>query len=145
MVKKKTEGTDMISRIEDRTRLIHDGYHRCPTYRGQTIRCRIRIVENRWNTVVTATDHSDSIYSSITLHTEELAAAICATFDLDIHKLLWIEHIPARADLGRPEDLYDLVHFDKSGGALTRPHWTPLTEEEMEILTDGLLQPEPTR
>lgn len=134
----------MISRIEDQTHVIHDGYHRCPTYGGRTIGCRIRIIENRWNTIVIATDHSDSIYSSITLHTEELATTICDTFNLDSERILWIEHIPAQADLGREEDLYDLVHFEKNGGLISRPYWTPLTPEEVQILTNGLLHAEPT-
>lgn len=129
----------MIFRIANDTNLVHDGYHRCPTYAGRTINCRIRIIEHRLNTVVIATDHSNTIQSSITLHTEELATAVCHKFDLDFSRLLWIEHIPARPDLGRDEDLFDLVHFEKNGNTISRPFWTPLTPDEIEILTDGLL------
>ena len=128
------------SYIEQSARLIHDGQHRCPTYGGRTIGCRIRIIENRWNTIVVATDLSDSIYSSITLHTEELATTICDSFNIDRSRLIWIEHIPTRLDLGRKEDLYDLVHFTcDEGGFFSHPHWAPLDGEEMEVLTGGVL------
>ena len=53
--------------------------------------------------------------------------------------MLWIEHIPAEPNLGRTEDLYDLVHFQKDVQTLRCPHWTPLTEEEVDLLTEGML------
>ncbi len=129
----------MISQTIDQARIVHDGQHCCPTYGGRTIECRIRIVENRWNTIVIATDLSNSIYSSITLHTEELATTICDSLRINQETMLWIEHIPARPELGRSEDLYDLVHFQKDEQTLYSPHWTPLTEEEVDLLTEGLL------
>lgn len=135
----------MISRTYDQAQIIHDGPYRCPTYGGRTIACHLRIVESRWNSIVIATDVSDSIYSSITLHTEELAATVCDAFDLNLDRLLWIEHIPARPDLGREEDLYDLVHFDKGWIGICRPYWIPLTVDEVDILTDGLIRNEPVR
>lgn len=119
--------------------LRYDGEQRCPTYGGRTIDCRLKIVEGRWNTIVLATDLSDDIYSSITFHTDELATTVCATFGIDRSSLLWIEHIPANAILGRNEDLWDLVHFDEQGGILTRPIWTPLSVDEVELLTEGIL------
>ncbi|MCA9388011.1 MAG: hypothetical protein KDD67_04040 [Ignavibacteriae bacterium] len=131
----------MISYIEQQAHIIHDGNHRCPTYGGRTIECRIRIIENRWNTIVVATDHSDSIYSSITLHTEELATTICDSFNIDRSRLIWIEHIPPRLEFGRREDMYDLVHFScDSTNVFSHPHWSPLDEEEIEVLTDRLLR-----
>ena len=130
----------MTTYIQAQNRLTHDGIHRCPTYSGRTIQCRIRIIESRWNTIVLATDLGDSIYSSITLHTEELATTICDSFNIDRSRLLWIEHIPARHDLARKENLYDLVHFscDKDG-IFSHPQWAPLSEEEVLLLTDNLL------
>ena len=119
--------------------LRYDGQQRCSTYAGRTIEYRLKVVEGRWNTIVLATDLSDDIYSSITLHTDELATTVCATFGIDWSRLLWIEHIPANAALGRNEDLYDLVHFDEQGGGLTRPIWTPLSLDEVEMLTEGSL------
>lgn len=126
-----------MTSLQRETHVIHDGEHRCPTYSGRTIGCRIRILRTRWNTIVIATDKSDSIYSSITLHTEELAAAICDSFGISTDRLIWIEHIPTRLDLGRPDDLYDLVHFEERNGVIERPFWTPLTAEEVAVLTDG--------
>ncbi|MGE3801655.1 MAG: hypothetical protein AB7H80_11595 [Candidatus Kapaibacterium sp.] len=136
----------MISYIERQAHIIHDGNHRCPTYGGRTIECRIRIIENRWNTIVVATDLSDSIYSSITLHTEELATTICESFNIDRSRLIWIEHIPTKLEFGRREDLYDLVHFTcDSIGNFSHPHWSPLDKEEIEVLTDGLLNEVPAK
>ena len=130
----------MTTYIQERNRLVHDRYHRCPTYGGRTIRCRIRVVENHWNTIVFATDLGDSMYSSITLHTEELATTVCDVYVIDRSHLLWIEHIPARHYLARKEDLYDLVHFNcDEAGIFSYPQWFPLTEEEVTLLTDGLL------
>ena len=129
----------MISGIHDGTRVVHDGYHLCPTYLGQTIDCRVRIIESHWNTVVIATDLSDSPRFSITRHSEDLASMICTQFGLDPDRLLWIEHLPARADLGLTEDLYDLVHFNRDGRTLSSPYWIPLTYDEVEILTDGVV------
>lgn len=131
----------MFSQISDTTRILCDTRHQCPTYGGRSVECRIRIIENRWNTVVIATDLSDSLYTSITLHTEELATSVSEEYGIDQTKMLWIEHIPARSDLGRNEDLYDLVHFKREMQMLHSPQWTPLSEEEITVLTDGVLIP----
>ncbi len=117
----------------------YEGHQWCPTFAGKTIEYRLKVVEGRWNTIVVATDLSDDIYSSITLHTDELATHVCDTFGIDRARLLWIEHIPSSQVLGRNEDLWDLVHFDEQGGMLTRPVWTPLSSEEVELLTGGSL------
>lgn len=127
----------MISHAQRETQLIHKGHHRCRTYGGRNIDCLIRIIEHRWNTVVVATDISDDIFSSITVHTDEVATAVCNDHNLDPAHVLWIEHIPADVRFGREEDLYDLVHFTAEAGMLTKPHWTPLTEEEVYLLTGG--------
>ena len=130
----------IASYIQQSGRIIHDGTHRCPTYGGRTIRCRIRIIETRWNTIVVATDLNHSLCSSITLHTEEIATTICKLFTIDRSRLVWIEHLPPRSDLAREEDLYDLVHFrHDEEGFFFHPYWSPLTGEEIEVLTDGLL------
>ena len=131
----------MTTYIQEQNQLVHDGIHRCPTYGGRTIECRIRIIESRWNTIILATDLGSSIYSSITLHTEELATTICDSFNIDRSRLLWIEHIPARLDLARKENLYDLVHFDcDETGIFSHPQWLPLSQEEVVLLTNGLLK-----
>ncbi len=104
------------------------------------IACRVQIIENRWNTVVIATDLSDCEYSSITLHTEELATSLCDSFGIDHRRLLWIEHIPKDHRLGRNDDLYDLVHFDEQGATLSRPIWTPLTPEEVAVLSGQVIR-----
>ncbi len=114
--------------------LRYDGIQRMAAYGGRTITCRLQIFENRWNTVVIATDLSDSLSASITLHTEELATMVCDRFGVEVERLLWIEHIPQDDRLERNEDLYDLVHFEGKGRTLTRPLWTPLSFEEVALL-----------
>ena len=131
----------MISQISDTARILCDTRHSCPTYGGKSVECRIRIIENKWNTVVIATDLSDSLYTSITLHTEDLATSVSEEYGIDQTKMLWIEHIPERAELGRNEDLYDLVHFKRDMQILHSPRWTPLSEEEITVLTEGAVIP----
>lgn len=119
--------------------LIHDTIESCRTFGGKRIGFRLQVVEGRWNTVVLATDLSDDVHSSITLHTDELATSICEAYGIEPGRLLWIEHIPPNPLLGRNDDLWDLVHFEERDGSFVRPIWTPLTIEEVDTLTAGAL------
>ena len=114
--------------------LRYDGEGEMESCGGRTVEYRVRIYTGPRDTVVLLSDRSDSIYSSITLHTEELAEAIACEFGLDRRQTRWIEHIPQDRRLGRDEDLYDLVHFGEYRNRFAHPIWTPLDADEVLLL-----------
>lgn len=115
--------------------LRYDGQRRYVSCGGHEIDCRVRIFQGPHDRVVLLSDLNDSIYSSITLHTEEIAEAVTEEFGLDRRRTLWIEHIPQDRRLGRDRDLYDLVDFTDRSTPYAHPIWTPLDRDEVALLT----------
>ena len=115
--------------------LKYDGEKQLTSCGGHIIDYRVRIFSGPHDTVVLLSDRSSSIYSSITLHTEEIAEATAMEFGLNRRKTRWIEHVPQDQHLGRDSDLFDLVHFGEYDVRFGHPIWTPLDRDEVALLT----------
>jgi hypothetical protein len=63
--------------------------------------------------------------SSITNSAERIATQVCARFDIEADRLIWLEHYP---HVSPPE--WDLVRFahDPATGAFSAPQWTPMDD-----------------
>lgn len=115
----------------------YKGFHGCDSSCGITAG---RTTDGR--IVVIATELPDNPGTSITNMAEHLATAICQNLGIDPHRLVWIEHYPARP--GR-DATWDLVTFKLQPEGflrrwrLCRPQWRPM--RDLDWLELGMNKP----
>lgn len=83
-------------------------------------KCRLRLYEHEGLDVVVATEIPENEGTSITNCAENLMGLVSAEFDMDMQKMVWIEHYPAkfkvspdgRSEFEEREETYDLTLVD---------------------------------
>ncbi len=106
--------------------------------------CRLRVFEQGDRAVVLATALPDQPGPSITEVAEVLATQVAEQYSLDPEQIVWIEHYPEaqRPEFGGelPGGTFDLVEFTWEDSQAQRAVWSPLTREEVEVMTGAPLE-----
>ena len=72
--------------------------------------------------MVIATELEDNPGTTITNYADQLATQIIMEFNIEPDSLIWIEHYPARPEIGEHET-YDLISFKWNGTRYINPEW----------------------
>jgi hypothetical protein len=89
---------------------------------GFESRCKLRIFDTGDRTVVIATELEDNPGTTITNYADQLATQIIMEFNIKPDSLIWIEHYPARPEIGEQET-FDLISFKWNGTRYIKPEW----------------------
>lgn len=92
---------------------------------GVTSHCDIVIQGN----VVICTELISNPGTSVTNMAEAIADMIVARYNLDPHKLIWLEQYE-----NNPNKVYDIVTFNYRGGRFTGPSWQPISSERAHVI-----------
>lgn len=125
-------------------RYEYKGFHGCDCV------CDLEIHRN----LVIATERDDNEGTSIINMAEQLATEVCKQFEINPHRLIWVEHY--RADTGIDDkENFSFVFFNLSGGGIfedqkdnfcfTKPRWVSIEPIVVQALreTHQLSEPEP--
>jgi hypothetical protein len=107
------KGANMISN----ERFIFTGLNGCESF------CKLLIFDWFGVKVVIVTALDDNSGTSVTNAAELLATAVCAKYELQVERMMWIEHYPKCFLRG---ETFDRVEFKSSGGRFANPAWSPL-------------------
>lgn len=107
------------------------------TFKGEwdvESRCGLEIEHREGYSVIIVTElYLDNPGSSVTSVAPSLAMQICAAYNIDLHKVIYIEHNPDMSSkLKFYDENYYLVSFDIKENVLANPKWKKLTEEEIK-------------
>ena len=111
--------------------------------------CRIEVLPLAdGRTTIIATELAENTGTSITNAAEQAATEACRRFNIDPHRLVWIEHYNSESYRQRSrEETYDLVSFSSinpvAAVIFDDPDWKPMTAADWENL--GLPSRSPTR
>lgn len=127
-------------------RFDYEGYHKIPSF------CFIEIYAHEKVTVVIATEpdyDTEDSGTSITNRAEHIATRVCQQHNIEMIKLVWIEHYDRQVKIGKKET-WDLVTFTREKTPVrgyweyprgqmvfTSPKWQPLSEEQKDRLVTG--------
>lgn len=106
------------------------GFHNCRSM------CILRIAEIGESFVCMATEPPHNPGTSISNAAAELATQVSQTFELPMHRMIWIEHYGAdymkRFARSMEAQSFDLVVFQIVGARFCRPSWRPLQRKDIE-------------
>ena len=90
--------------------------------------------------VIVSELYDDNPGTSVNYFCSKLATSICRARDLDMAKLVFIEHTPDRGSkLEIYKETFDQVTFQEGEDGLVEPDWRPLTRSEVDALLAGEL------
>lgn len=101
--------------------------------------CGLQIAKHADRHVVIASELWDqNPGTSVTNFCGQLADLVCARFELDPDKLVFIEHCPeSGSHMEIYEETFHRVAFDRVDGKSTDPDWTRLSRHDVDALLGG--------
>lgn len=102
-------------------------------------KCGLKIAKHEDQHVVIASELWDTNPgTSVTNFCAQLADLVCARFELDPAKLVFIEHCPeSGSHMEIYEETFHRVAFQRADGQSKDPDWTRLTRQEVDALLGG--------
>jgi len=99
-------------------------------------KCGLRLIEQENQTIVIVTElYKENPGTSIAQISASLATQICAAYNLDYRRIVYIEHNPEmHSKLSFYEQELFLVHFDLEENLLTNPSWERLLPSQLATL-----------
>lgn len=98
-------------------------------------RCGLKIIEGKEKTIVIAAELPDNPGTQITSVSTDLALQICNAHNIDLKKLLYIEHSPdMHSKLSFYSETFFRVDFDIKEGKFLSPKWDKMNRQEVDEL-----------
>ena len=106
---------------------------------GRKSKCGLQIFDKKGFTYVIATDIYDgNPGGSVTDYTAELAMQISKEFDIDLDKMIFIQHSPElKSSLEFYREAFYKVSFENNNGILSKPDWDEIERKELEEIANS--------